>query len=365
MEKIGIGIVGFGFIGRVHALAFSCIPYCYHDLPCLPEIRGIATSRPETAQKVKEETGVAFVTSSFSELINREDIDIVVVALPNVLHQEVVNKAACAKKAIYCDKPLSSNLKGALAMEEVVKEENVLLGVVFQNRFVPALWRTKELIQEGFLGEILRFRALYLHSGYLDVERPWSWRLDEELSGGGALLDLGSHLVDLLFYLTGEEANIKASWGKTFIPERNGRDVKVDDWSLVLFDLADGGEGSIESSRISTGSADELRLEIEGRKGAIRYNSMQPNYLEIYDLKDKASPLGGNRGFKALETISQFPPPFALPGKFPLGWINAHMACAHDFLLRFAGRDARGATLEDGIKVQKFIEDAYHSMSGG
>ena len=175
-------------------------------------------------------------------------------------------------------------------MEEVVKEENVLLGVVFQNRFVPALWRTKELIQEGFLGEILRFRALYLHSGYLDVERPWSWRLDEELSGGGALLDLGSHLVDLLFYLTGEEANIKASWGKTFIPERNGRDVKVDDWSLVLFDLADGGEGSIESSRISTGSADELRLEIEGRKGAIRYNSMQPNYLEIYDLKDKASP---------------------------------------------------------------------------
>jgi len=174
MEKIGIGIVGFGFIGRVHALAFSCIPYCYHDLPCLPEIRGIATSRPETAQKVKEETGVAFVTSSFSELINREDIDIVVVALPNVLHQEVVNKAARAKKAIYCDKPLSSNLKGALAMEEVVKEENVLLGVVFQNRFVPALWRTKELIQEGFLGEILRFRALYLHSGYLDVERPWS-----------------------------------------------------------------------------------------------------------------------------------------------------------------------------------------------
>jgi len=362
MEKIGIGIVGFGFIGRVHALAFSSAPYCYHDLPYLPEIRGIATSRPETAQKVKEETGVALATSSFSELIAREDIDIVVVALPNALHREVVEEAARAKKAIYCDKPLSSNLEGAEVIERVVKEENVPLGVVFQNRFVPALWRAKELIQEGFLGEILRFRALYLHSGYLDVERPLTWRLDRKLSGGGALLDLGSHLVDLLFYLGGEEPHLKASWGRTFIPERKGKEIKVDDWSVVLFDLAGGGEGSIESSRISTGSADELRLEIEGKKGAIRYNSMQPNYLAVYDLKDKASPLGGDRGFKALECISQFPPPFALPGKFPVGWINAHVACAHDFLLRLAGREARGATVEDGMKVQRFIEDAYHSM---
>ena len=86
---------------------------------------------------------------------------------------------------------------------------------------------------------------------------------------------------------------------------------------LVLFDLADGGEGSIESSRISTGSADELRLEIEGRKGAIRYNSMQPNYLEIYDLKDKASPLGGNRGFKALETHFSIPSSSCPSGKIP------------------------------------------------
>ena len=111
-------VLSVGFTPSL-SLAFLIV---ISDLPCLPEIRGIATSRPETAQKVKEETGVAFVTSSFSELINREDIDIVVVALPNVLHQEVVNKAARAKKAIYCDKPLSSNLKGALAMEEVEKK---------------------------------------------------------------------------------------------------------------------------------------------------------------------------------------------------------------------------------------------------
>ncbi|MGC8778291.1 MAG: Gfo/Idh/MocA family protein, partial [Candidatus Caldatribacteriaceae bacterium] len=302
------------------------------------------------------------------ELLKREDIDILVVALPNAGHREVVEKGAQRGKAIYCDKPLALNLEEALAMEKVVKETRVPFGMAFQNRFVPAIQKAKELLLEGKIGQVFRARFLYLHSGYVDPERPVSWRLKKALSGGGALWDLGSHLVDLVRFLLGEPEIISAR-ERTFITERpvvpggNEKErIEVDDWSLIHFTLPGGAEGTLESSRFATGSCDEIRIEIEGSQGAIRYNSMQPNFLAFYDLTDQPSPFGGERGFKEIETVAQYPHPYALPGKFSFGWINAHIACIHDFLLRCSGRTTMGATIEDGVKVQEFLEKAYHLM---
>lgn len=367
MKRKGVGIVGFGFIGRIHALSFSVVPYCYQDLPVWPEIRGICTSRPETAQRAQAETGI-WATSSLEELLACQDIDIVVVALPNVGHREVVEKSARAGKAVYCDKPLAMNPQEALAMKKIVQETGIPFGMAFQNRFVPAIQKAKELIKEGKIGQIFRARFLYLHSGYVDPERPMSWRLEKNLAGGGSLWDLGSHLVDLLLFLLGEPKIVFAR-GRTFLGERaieRGASVKkpveVDDWSLIHFVLPDGGEGTLESSRFATGSCDEIRIEIEGNKGAIRYNSMQPSFLEFYNLADSSFPLGGERGFKKIETVAQYPPPYALPGKFSFGWINAHIACVHDFLLRYSGQNTMGATIEDGVRVQEFLEESYRLM---
>jgi len=367
MERRGFGIVGFGFIGRIHALAISVLPYAFRELPFLPEIRGICTAHPETAWKAREETGI-WSTDSLEELLARPDIDMVVVALPNAGHREVVEKAARAGKAIYCDKPLALNLEEAKAMAKVVQETGVPFGMAFHNRFVPAIQKARELLEGGKIGRVFRARFLYLHSGYVDPERPVSWRLRKSIAGGGTLWDLGSHLVDLIRFLLGEPQVIDA-WGRTFITERpvspgspQKEKIEVDDWSLVHFALPEGGEGTLESSRFATGSCDEIRIEIEGSRGAIRYNSMQPNFLEFYDLDDPPSPLGGKRGFKHIETVAQYAPPYALPGKFSLGWFNAHIACVHDFLLRCSGKNARGAGIEDGVKVQEFLDQAYHLM---
>ncbi|MEN3185326.1 MAG: Gfo/Idh/MocA family oxidoreductase [Atribacterota bacterium] len=367
MEKKGVGIVGFGFIGRIHALALSVLPYAFHELPFLPEIRGICTSRPETAQKVQQETGI-WATDSLDMLLNNKEIEMVVVALPNAGHRVVVEKAARAGKAIYCDKPLALNLEEALAMEKVVKEARIPFGMAFQNRFVPAIQKARELIDEGKIGRVFRTRFSYLHSGYVDPARPLSWRLKKDLSGGGSLWDLGSHLVDLVRFLLGEPEIVSAR-GRTFITERpiapgakEKEPIEVDDWSLVHFTLPEETEGTLETSRFATGSCDEIRIEIEGSKGALRYNSMQPNFLEFYDLTDSGAPIGGRRGFKQIETVAQFPHPYALPGKFAFGWTNAHVACIHDFILRWSGQKAQGATIEDGVKVQAFLEEAYQLM---
>jgi len=368
MNKVGVGIVGFGFIGRVHALAFSSLPYYYHDLPLLPEIRAICTSRIETARKAQEETGVPFVTASFEELVEHKGVDIIVVAVPNALHCHVVEKAASCGKAVYCDKPLAANLDEASSMWRAVKESGIPFGMAFQNRFAPAILKAKSLLEEGFLGRIFRVRALYLHSGYIDPKRPISWRMRKELAGGGALADLGSHLIDLIHFLFGD-FQLLSAWGETFIKERphpyetsEKEKVNVDDWALVDFRLNNGGWGSIECSRFATGSCDELRIEIEGSRGALRYNSMQPNFLEFYDAQDPGGELGGQRGFKALEVVQQYPLPNALPGKFAVGWVRSHIACAHDFILRLSGKNGLGATIDDGLRVQEVLHSAYTLM---
>ncbi|MBC7217119.1 MAG: Gfo/Idh/MocA family oxidoreductase [Candidatus Caldatribacterium sp.] len=369
MERLGIGIVGFGFIGRIHALAFSSLPFYYADLPFIPEIRGICTSREDTARKAQEETGVPFVTSRFEELVHREDIDVIVVATPNALHLPVVFEAARAKKAIYCDKPLASSLEEAEKIREAVTAWGVPFGMAFQNRFVPAILRARELIQSGFLGEVTRVRVQYLHSGYNDPLRPMSWRLDRKLSGGGALADLGSHGIDLVRYLLGD-FTVESARARTFVkrrPKDASREefveVLVDDWAEVLGSLPGGAPVTLEASRFATGSCDELRLEIEGMEGAIRYNSMQPNFLLVYDARRPSGPYGGERGFQHIESVHQYPYPNRIPGKFAIGWVRAHIACAHDFLLHLAGKPSLGATLEDGVAVQRVLERAYE-LSG-
>jgi len=368
MKKVGIGIAGFGFIGNIHALAYQSLPFYYTDLPYLPEIRGICTSRPDTAIKAQQDTGVQFVTSSIDELCERRDIDIIVVALPNQYHLEAVLKAARAEKAIYCDKPLAMNLDEALKMKQSVLQAQVVFGMSFQNRFVAAILRAKQLIDNGFIGEIFRVRSVYLHSGYEDPTRPMSWRLRKEVAGGGVLADLGSHLCDLVHYLIGN-TTVVAAKGKTFIKERSSTDqtqelekVLVDDWSQVDFVLDNQAPGTIEVSRFATGSCDEMRLEIEGSLGAIRFNSMQPNFLEIFDNRKMAGAYGGERGFQKIESVQQYPYPNRIPGKFAVGWVRSHIACAHDFLQKFAGEPSLGATIDDGIKVQEFLDTSYCLM---
>jgi len=368
MKRVGIGIAGYGYIGNIHALAFQSLPYYYTDLPFLPEIRGICTSRPDTAIKAQEETGVPFVTSSIDELCERKDIEIIVVALPNVLHLEVVEKAARAGKAVYCDKPLAMSMEEAIKMKQMVDETTLIFGMSFQNRFVAAIWRAKQFIDEGLVGEIYRVRGAYLHSGYGDPSRPMSWRLRKEIAGGGALADLGSHLADLVHYLVGNTTVIAAR-GRTFITERpsqvhspNLEKVLVDDWSQVDFELDNRAPGIIEVSRFSTGSCDEMRLEIEGSRGTLRFNSTQPNYLEVYDNRKLSGPLGGERGFQLIETTQQYPYPNRIPGKSAVSWIRSHIACAHDFLQKFGGWASIGASIDDGIQVQKFLETSYRLM---
>ena len=204
MPKIRIGLIGYGGIGRVHAAAYRAIPF-YYGLPADSiDIAGVATTRPETAKAAAEEIGCAFHTADYRELLARGDIDAVDICTPNNSHHAIVRAAAAAGKHIYCEKPLAMNVAEALSMAQAARVPGIKAQVTFNFRFFPAIARAKQLMDAGFVGRIFSFRGRYHRSSYIDSAKPMSWRLKREITGGGALFDLGSHILDLLYHLLGD-----------------------------------------------------------------------------------------------------------------------------------------------------------------
>lgn len=371
-EQLGVGMVGYGFIGKMHTYAYKSIPIFYEPPPVDVRLVGVCTSREETAQRAVEHGGYEFGTTDYHDFLKRDDIHIINCCTPNHLHKEVLIAAMKAGKHVYCEKPLALNLVQAREILDAVGKASVVDQMTFQYRFVPAIMRARQLIDEGFLGEPTSFRAAYLHSGYIDPSRPMSWRLDREQGGAGALFDLGSHVLDLMRYLLGGCQEVFATTD-TFIknrPASRGSDelveVEVDDLALVQMRMENGALGTMEVSRIATGTNDSLRFEIHGQEGAIRFDLMEPNWLYVYDNRLAGEPIGGLKGFARLETVQRYPDPAVFPGpKFTVGWVRFHIASLHDFLCNVVKGESSPPTLFDGYKTQQVMEAVLESAERG
>jgi len=359
MKEYGVGIIGYGFIGRVHTYSYRNIPFYYRDPPCKTKLIGVCTSRPETAQKAKEQGGFLFATTDYRELLERDDIQIINCCVPNYLHKEVVIEALKAGKHVYCEKPLALNLQEAKEIYKVAENSGVKHHITFQYRFIPAVMRAKQLIDEGAIGEIFSIRGVHLHSSCViqPPKRAYSWKAEYEKVGGGVLVDLGSHLIDLTRYLLGEFKRVNG-----FVKNFTSPDKRTDDLAIMNVEMENGAVGTLEASKMATGTNDDLRLEIHGKKGAIRINSMTPNWLEFYDNTEPDAPIGGAKGFKKIDTVQKYPEPPGIPmPKFPIGWIRYHVACLHSFLNAIAKDEESSPNFKDGLEVQRIIEATYDS----
>jgi predicted dehydrogenase len=371
MKPLNIAMIGYGGIGRVHAMAYRDIGFTYGIPTNLVNIVGVATTREETAKKAADEIGCNFYTANYLELLERDDVDVIDCCTPNHLHEEIIIAAAKADKHIYCEKPLAMNAEQAKRMVEAVKQANVKTQLTFNFRFFPAIYRAKQLIDEGFLGRVFSFRGRYFRSSYIDPSKPLSWRLSKEISGGGALLDLGSHIIDLIYYLLGPFASVQATMD-TLIKERPVKAgstqkgvVDVDDFALINAKLHDGTLGNIEVSRMGTGVNNECLFEIYGEKGAIRFNAEDPSYLEIYDVRDAASPFGGLRGFKKIETVGRYDGQRAPDATMPTGFVRTHTECQYQFL-KAIWEDRDGLpNFASGLHVQEIMDAAEQSSLNG
>lgn len=375
MRTYGVGMVGFGFIGKVHAHAHRALPLFFDPPPAITKLVGVCTTSEETAAKAARQAEFAMHTTDYRTLLARDDIHLIHVCVPNDAHFSVVKAALESGKHVYCDKPLARTLAEARELERAAGQSNLVNQMTFNYRFVPAIMRAAQLIDDGFLGELLCFRAAYLHAGYVDPKRPFSWRTDFARSGGGAIMDLGAHVIDLVQFLLdrpcvprgGHFAQVSADL-QTVIPERMDprsgliRKVDVDDMALVKCRLSGGATGLIEASRMSTGVQDELRFELHGSRGSLRFNLMEADWLDAYDATAPEAPLGGDRGYRRIEAVTRYPKPYALGAtKNTVGWLNFHIESVYDFVDNVVrsdeGRDRNpnSPTFRDGVAAQEFI----------
>lgn len=354
--KINVGMIGYGFMGKAHTYAYKAIPVYYPASGLEICLKAVCAGHISNAQKAAKEQGYLYATDDFDKIINDSDINVINICTPNSLHESIALKALKAGKHVYCDKPVAATAAGALRLAEAARAARGYSQCTFQNRFFPATLRLKQLADEGRLGNILSFRGVYLHSGSVDASRPMSWRYGPVSEGGGTLLDLGSHIIDLISWIAGPLTVIDCAT-KTHVTKRKDKsgqfkDVTSDDMAVLIAKAGPGALGTIEASKLATGATDKLRLEIEGEKGAAAFDLRKPNILEFYDNTQPLGEYGGMRGFTRIDCMQHYPGCDFLSGTNAIGWVRAHVESLYRFL----------CCIRDGIRPSPSFDEAAYVM---
>jgi len=239
--------------------------------------------------------------------------------------------------------------------------------MTLQYRFLPAVIRAKQLTDSGALGDIHEFRADFLHAGSSKPETVISpWKLQ-----AGVLADLGSHVLDLMDYLLGGTlSEICASCHTAYPVRPDGKggtaNVPTEDNMLALVRMKNHGCGVITATKLAAGAEDELRFEINGSKGALKFSGMNPNQLFYYDNTASDRPYGGLKGWLAIDCGQRYEKPAGFPSvKSPLGWLRAHQHCMYVFMDHVYHGTPCCPNLEDGIRLEKIMAAAKKSAAEG
>ena len=368
MKTISVGVIGWGFMGKTHAQALRSVALFYPGIDFEVRLRCICTRRIEKAREAMQAAGFETCTDDWRALIAMDDIDVVSICTPNELHEEMAIAALEAGKHVYLDKPVAVTGESAMRIAAAAQRAQGFTRVAFNNRYMPAMLRAKQLIDDGRIGNVMHFAARYLHSGSIDPRKPIGWKQQMQ---GGTLLDMGSHVLDLVTWLIGYPDRALCRT-RTLYPERPRSDGSVEralseDHALMILEMPGGALGTVEASKIATGTNDDLTLEICGDKGALKWNLMDPNYLDFYDDTAPGSPIGGLKGFTRIETVGRYPAPGGafLPPKNAVGWERGHLHCYFTFLDDVAHGRAGDCTIADGARLQCLMDKLLESNASG
>ncbi|MCI0712179.1 MAG: Gfo/Idh/MocA family oxidoreductase [Chloroflexi bacterium] len=370
--EIGIGMLGYAFMGKAHSNAFKKIPYLMYPPVAIPRLVAIAGRDEEAVAEAAKRYGYEGYYTDWRQMLENDDIDVFDNGGPNNVHAEPCIAAAGAGKHVFCEKPLARTAEEAKSMLDAVEKAGVKHMVAFNYRFVPAIVQARQIIESGALGRIFHFRASYLQEWIIDPEFPKVWRLDKSVAGSGALGDLGVHVIDLARFLVGEPTRTMAMM-KTFIKERpledgSGRGmVDVDDAFTALLEFENGAMGTVEASRFCQGHKNYEVLEINGENGSIRFNLERLNELDVYWAGEEPRE---TRGFHNALISESYHPYWEnwWPHGHMIGWEHSFV---HEFnhlfdaIVNNKAIEPYGASFEDGYRNAVICDAISESAATG
>jgi predicted dehydrogenase len=293
-------LIGSGFMGRSHALAFRAVNGVF-DLPVAPRLECLADVDAATAERAAKGFGFARSTGDWRALLTDPAIDLIDITAPNAWHKPMALAAIAAGKAVYCEKPLAPSAREAKEMADAAEAAGVLTMVGFNYLKNPMVLLARELIANGEIGEVVSFRGIHAEDYMTDKDAPFTWRLDPS-GGHGVVADLGSHIISIARFLAGDITDLCGQI-KTVVGDRpvapgakERRKVEVDDQARALLTFASGATGSIEASWVAAGRKMTLAFEVTGSKGTIVVDHERMNELQLYTTGQTP----GRAGFKTI-----------------------------------------------------------------
>ncbi|MBQ7400360.1 MAG: Gfo/Idh/MocA family oxidoreductase [Clostridia bacterium] len=368
-KTINVAVVGKGAMGRTHSSSIAMLKYCFKDMPFEVKLHTLVTRNEETARKDADELGFENYATSYEEMLSNPEIDVVDICTPNNLHFDMVQKAVMANKHILCEKPLGISYEETEKILSLIEGKNKCYGMVFNNRHYPAIIRAKQIVKEGHLGRILSFRSCYRHSSGTDPEKNAGWKQNKDICGAGVLFDLGSHVIDLLSCVLGDKEENRITKVKS-VPQigfETRRGMNGEEWKTnaeeaiyVIATLKCGAVGTLEATKICVGANDDFTLEIFGTDGSLKFDIMQPNFLEFYDNTAVGKPVGGYKGYTRIECINRLNdviPGSVLPGmRAPIGWLQGHVNSMYNYFMCVYEGKTPSPSFADGAYVNKIMD---------
>ena len=290
--EIGVGMLGYAFMGKAHSNAMKKIPYMMYPPVAIPKLVAISGRDEAKVAEAAKRFGYQKYYTDWRAMIEDPEVQLVDNGGPNNLHADPSILAAQLGKHVLCEKPLARTAAEAKAMWDAVETAKIKHMVAFNYRFVPAVRMIRDLIDQGAFGRIYHFRAMYLQEWIMPhYGTPIIWRLEKDVAGSGALGDLGAHIIDLAHYLVG---GIKSVSGltSTFIKERDKGDggtglVDVDDAFAAAVEFENGAIGTLESTRFAAGRKNHNVFELNAEKGSVRFNLERMNEAEVFWIDDQ------------------------------------------------------------------------------
>ncbi|MFG3717746.1 Gfo/Idh/MocA family protein [Streptomyces massasporeus] len=377
VDTLGVAVIGFGWMGRVHTQAYARVRHHYPQLPLVPQLVAVAEEVPGRAEEAAAQFGFASTTRDWREVAADPRVRAVSITAPNFLHREIGVAMAEAGKHIWIEKPVGLTAEDAGAVADAVAEAGVQGAVGFNYRNAPAVEAARELIASGEIGTVTHVRVRLFSDYAAHPEGALTWRYERERGGSGVLGDLASHGVDLARHLLGDITSLTADTA-IFLPERarptgataghsraaGGEigPVENEDYVSCLLRFASGARGVLEACRVSVGEQNNYGFEVHGTKGAVFWDFRRMNELGIsrgttyQDQSVTTVHVGPGHG-----EFAAFQPGAANA----MGYDDLKVIEAYRFLRSVAEGTPHGATLTDAVHSAAALDAMARSAQSG